>query len=58
MAKYNPNVNHPEKGRRNRVEPIRRVKNIRSIKQLLESKPRDYLLFVMGVKIRVQRARP
>ena len=49
MPKYNPNVNHPEKGRRMRVEPIRSFENIRTIKQLLESRPRDYLLFVMGI---------
>ena len=49
MTKYNPNVNHPEKGRSIKVDPIRSLKNIRSIKQLLESKPRDYLLFVMGI---------
>lgn len=49
MKKYNPNINHPKKGRRIKVEPIRRRKDIASIKQLLESRPRDYLLFVMGI---------
>lgn len=49
MLKYNPNINHPKKGRRIKVEPIRRRKDIASIKKLLESKPRDYLLFVMGI---------
>lgn len=49
MTKYNPNANHPKKGRRIKVEPIRKLKDIRSIKQLLESRPRDHLLFVMGI---------
>jgi integrase len=49
MPKYNPNANHPKKGRRIKVEPIRELKDIRSIKQLLKSRPRDYLLFVMGI---------
>lgn len=31
------------------VEPIKRVEDIRAIKQLLISKPRDHLLFVMGI---------
>jgi integrase len=49
MDKFNPNQNHPKKGRRIKVEPIRKLKDIRSIKQLLESRPRDHLLFVMGI---------
>jgi integrase len=49
MPKYNPNANHPKKGRRIKVEPIRELKDIRSIKQLLKSRPRDYLLFAMGI---------
>lgn len=49
MRKYNPNINHPKKGQRIRVEPVRRLKDITSIKKLLESRPRDHLLFVMGI---------
>lgn len=49
VKKYNPNTNHPKKGSRIRVDPIRSIKDIKAIKQLLESKPRDYLLFVMGI---------
>lgn len=49
MKSYNPNVNHPKKGQRIKVEPIRRQKDINAIKRLLESRPRDYLLFVMGI---------
>ena len=41
--------NHPKKGSRITVDPIRRLKDIRSISQLLSDKPRDYLLFVMGI---------
>jgi hypothetical protein len=49
MRKYNPNINHPKKGQQIKVEPIRRRKDIASIKKLLESRPRDHLLFVMGI---------
>ena len=49
MAKYNPNINHPKKGSRIQVEPIRSIKDIKAIKQLLETRPRDHLLFVMGI---------
>lgn len=31
------------------VEPIKRIEDIKAIKQLLASKPRDHLLFVMGI---------
>jgi integrase len=31
------------------VDPIKSLEDIRSIKQMLLSKPRDYLLFVMGI---------
>ncbi len=47
--KFNPNQNHPKKGSRIRVEPIRSLKDIKSIKQLLENQPRNYLLFVIGI---------
>lgn len=43
------NFNHPKKGSRIEVEPIRKEKNIKSILQLLSGKPRDLLLFTMGV---------
>ena len=49
MSKYNPNCNHPKKGSTIKVEPIRKLKDIRAIKQVLANKPRDYLLFVMGI---------
>jgi len=41
--------NQPEKGSRITVEPIRRLKDIKSIIRLLERSPRDRLLFVMGI---------
>ena len=43
------NFNHPKKGARIEVEPIRKEKDIKSILQLLSGKPRDLLLFTMGV---------
>lgn len=32
-----------------KVEPIRRVKDIRAIRRLLENSPREYCLFVIGI---------
>ncbi len=49
MGKFNPNVNHPKKGSRTKVDPIRRPEDIKSIKKLLSEKPRDLLLFVAGI---------
>jgi len=43
------NPNHPTKGSKTEVDPIRNEKDIKSIKQFLESYPRDYLLFVLGI---------
>ena len=43
------NFNHPKKGSRIEVEPIRREKDIKAIIQLLSGNPRDHLLFVMGI---------
>ena len=44
-----PNPNHPKKGQSTRVEPIRRLEDVESIKKLLSDNPRDLLLFTMGV---------
>lgn len=51
MNQYQGNQanNHPPKGSKIVVEPIRNFEDIEAIKQLLESKPRDLLLFVMGI---------
>ena len=47
MREKNPN--HPKKGDRIAVEPIREIKNIESIKKLLSNNTRDLLLFTMGI---------
>lgn len=44
-----PNPNHPPKGSKITVDPIRNLDHISSIKQLLTSKPRDLLLFTLGI---------
>jgi integrase len=44
-----PNLNHPRKGDVIRVEPIRDLKAIKSIKKLLSDKPRDLCLFTLGI---------
>jgi hypothetical protein len=41
------NLNHPVKGSRITVEPIRDPKDIETIKRLLATSPRDLLLFTM-----------
>jgi integrase len=43
------NPNHPEAGSRIRVEPIRALKDIKSIKRMLADNPRDLALFVVGI---------
>ena len=43
------NPNHPKKGSTIKVEPIRSVKDIATIKKLLSDHPRNYCLFVMGI---------
>lgn len=43
------NHNHPAAGSKIKVEPIRDLKDIRSIKKLLEDRPRDLALFVVGI---------
>ncbi|MCP3926688.1 MAG: tyrosine-type recombinase/integrase [Desulfobacterales bacterium] len=47
--KKGQNFNHPRKGARIEVEPIRNVKDIKSILELLTGRPRDLLLFLMGI---------
>jgi len=46
--KGNPQ-NHPEKGSQIRVEPIKKLEDIKAIKKFLSGKPRDLLLFTMGI---------
>ena len=43
------NVNHPKKGDRIKVDPIRQIKDIKAISKLTADNPRDHLLFVMGI---------
>src|SRR3989337_4539912 len=43
------NLNHPKKGSRITVDPIRRLEDIKAIKSILSNKPRDLLLFTMGI---------
>jgi len=43
------NPNHPAKGSRITVEPIRKLKDIKAIQKLLANNPRDYLLFTIGI---------
>ena len=43
------NLNHPQKGSRITVDPIRNEKDIQRIKKTLRSSNRDLLLFTMGI---------
>lgn len=47
--KEGQNYNHPKKGSKIRVDPIKRVKDIQTIKKLLADKPRDLALFTTGI---------
>jgi integrase len=50
MGKLNgKNPNHPEKGSRIAVEPIRKIKDIKKIKKNLQGNSRDLLLFTLGI---------
>ena len=43
------NPNHPKKGSKILVAPIRKLKDIKSIIKLLHDKPKEQLLFTMGI---------
>ncbi len=43
------NFNHPKKGERIKVEPIRSLNDIKNIKRLLKDKPRNLTLFTLGI---------
>ena len=43
------NANHPKKGSRIAVDPIRQIKDIKAISKVTSGNPRDHLLFVMGI---------
>ena len=44
-----PNPNHPVKDSQTKVDPIKSIKDIKSIKKLLKNNLRDYALFIIGV---------
>src|SRR3990172_2039305 len=48
-VKKRMNPNHPKKGSKIAAEPIRCKKDIEAIKSILFDKPRDLLLFTMGI---------
>jgi len=48
-AKHTQERNHPPLGSTIKVEPIRTIQGITKIKALLEAKPRDFCLFVLGI---------
>jgi integrase len=43
------NANHPKKGDRIKVDPIRKIKDIKAISKITQDNPRDHLLFIMGI---------
>lgn len=43
------NKNHPKKGSTIKVDPIKNLKDIATIKKLLQDKPRDLCLFTLGI---------
>lgn len=45
----NQRRNHPQKGSCITVDPIRSLEDIQKIKNLLKNRPRDYLLFTIGI---------
>jgi len=47
--KKGENKNHPKKGARIKVEPIRDVRDIRAIKKLLDGNPMYTALFTLGI---------
>ena len=42
-------INKPGKDAKKTVEPIRKLKDVKNIKKLLADKPRDLLLFTLGI---------
>ncbi len=43
------NPNHPKKGDRIAVDPIRKTKDIKAISEITEKNPRNHLLFIMSI---------
>ena len=42
-------ANNPPKGSKTKVMPIKKVKDIKTIKKMLANEPRNYALFVIGI---------
>jgi len=42
-------MNHPPKGSKIKVMPIKRLKDIAAIKKMLAKEPRNYALFIIGI---------
>jgi integrase len=49
MMKKGQNYNRPKEGSSIKVQPIRKKKDVDSIKKMLSEKPLDYCLFVLGI---------
>ena len=49
MNRKTKNPNHPKKNSSIKVEPIRELRDIKSIKKLLADNPRDLCLFTLGI---------
>ena len=47
--KKGENFNRPKEGESIKVEPIRELKDIKAIKELLSDRPRDFCLFTLGI---------
>jgi len=43
------NQNHPVKDSQTKVDPIKSIKDIKSIKKLLKNNLRDYAIFIVGI---------
>ncbi len=43
------NTNHPAKGSQIKVDPIKNIKDVKTIKKMLASNPRDFCLFTFGI---------
>ena len=43
------NFNHPKRGAKLKVQPIKSLKDIKTIKALLKDRPRDLALFTIGI---------
>ena len=43
------NLNHPKKGDRIAVDPIRNIADIKAISKFTKDNPRDHLLYLMGI---------